>query len=182
MDTSSPVVIPELPPVPVTPAEGLSLLRDLVISLWVEWGADPEDYVVQFMSILSDVVKKPLLKFDEGAGEFVKQLNAHINTNWMHDYWRIFQLTFFTELGNDRERILDEFVRMVNRVMSEATDDDKLIIKAIQPSPGNVPGVAPEWLKGVRTNLGQLVLLAVKIYVQSVRVTTIPNEGKEGSK
>lgn len=176
----SPTAAPELPPVPVTPAEGLSLLRDLVISLWVEWGADPEEPVEQFMSILSDIVKKPLLKFDEGAKEFVSQLNAHINTNMMHDYWRVFQLTFFTELGNDRERILDEFVLMVRRVMNEATDDTNLVIKAIQPPPGNVPSPAPDWMKSVRANLGQLVLLAVKIYVQSVRVTIIADNKKDG--
>lgn len=168
--------VPELPPVPVTPAEGLSLLRDLTISLWIEWAGDPNDHIPMFMSVIGDVLKKPLAKFDNAYESFVDQLNANTETNHMHDLWRVFQLTFFTELGIDRERILDEFILMVRRITADSPSVEVFAIEAIQKPAGNVNTGDIEWLKSIRNNLSKLLLLIIKVYVSSVRMRELAKD------
>lgn len=176
-DTSPPFEVePELPPVPILPAEGLSLLRDIVINLWIEWTGDPDEKVDWLMDVVKDILIKPLFKFDEGYTEFVKQLNAHAQTNEVHDMWRIMQLTLFTELGKDRENMLNDFVLMVRRIMNESPDGDKLFIKSIQKQENGIPVSGPEWLGSVRNNLSMLALLLIKVYVTSVRVKVVKKE------
>lgn len=156
-----------VPPVPVTPAEGLSLLRDLTISIYAEWNSSSEPEVGLFMDCLNDILKKPLVNFDEGYQFVLNQFGSHVESSNVNDLWRVFQMTFLTELGEKRETILKEFVRMVTRVMSDSDKNSILQIRSLESNKGS----KETWLHSIESNLGMLVMLCTKVYVASVIMT-----------
>lgn len=154
--------------------DGLPFFRNLILGLYSEWLNDQGDEgVVDFVSSVNQVFLEPLVNFDKAYVLFCDYCQTNERSNVVGDHWRVFLMTVYTELDSRREQIMAEFLDMVKRIMHDSPGGQNLYLrKLIQTDQHNVtPQYGP---KSITIGMDYLVLLAVRIYVGSVRIKSSP--------
>lgn len=167
---------PQTPQAPVIIGEetltGLPMFRNLIEQMFAEWNNDHEKSVVAFLDCVREIFREPLVNFDKAYDLFNSYCQNKEQANLTGDHWRVFQMMVYTELAEDREKILGEFVSMVRRIMNDSPGGKELYLRKLVS--GNVqPTDGP---KSIAVGMDYVILLAIRVYIGGVRIVGAPKE------
>lgn len=144
---------------------GLPFLRNLAIGMFNDWDFSDIDETRDLIEEVKTIFLIPLVEFDKAYEEFNKKLSVGKKVNMLNDRWRVFLLTFVTELGEESNATLSKFLDLAKRIFRDAPGGDELFARKLfdgngstAPTLGSVPSM----------RLDYVILLVLRFYVASV--------------
>lgn len=152
---------------------GLPFLRNLCIGLFNDWDRSDMEETQLLMDEIKRIFMCTLTEFDTGFDAFEKELGHSQKANVISDRWRVFLMTFITELGDEADATLTLFISLAKRLFRDATGGDQLFPRKLMEGFSStmvMPGLVPSM------RVDYVVLLALRFYVASV-TQAAPKDG-----
>jgi len=144
---------------------GLPFLRNLAIGMFNDWDYSDIEETRDLMDEIKTIFLIPLVEFDKAYEEFNKKLGVGKKVNMLNDRWRVFLLSFVTELGDESNDTLRKFLDLAKRIFKDTPGGDQMFARRLfegygsqAPALGDVPSM----------HLDYVILLVLRFYVASI--------------
>lgn len=177
----APPVPPEEPQVVITEDNltGLPFFRNLIEQMVYEWKEDQGDEaVVSLISAIQQVFRDPLISFDKAYATFSLFCTSGDTASPIGEMWRVLQMMICTELGNELEKILTDFVSLVRRIMHDSPSGPSLKLTGLYEN--DVAPPASDIPRALKLNISYVLLLAIRFYIRGKRLVTDPPKEEGG--